>query len=111
VGGFRNHDAEAENTSLDEATDKIQNALSEFVKSYFKNTDNVKIQYRWSGIMGFAKDEQMIIGEHPERRSVYLMAGCSGHGMGLSFNAARVMVENAFNAALPSHLDIKRIFN
>lgn len=111
VGGFRNHDAEAENTSLDEATDKIQNALSDFVKSYFKNTDNVRIQYRWSGIMGFSKDEQMMIGKHPERRSVYLMAGCSGHGMGLSFNAARVMVENAFSAALPSHLDIQRIFN
>lgn len=111
VGGFRNHDPEAENTALDEATDKIQQALTDFVTGYFKNTDHVKIQYRWSGVMGFSKDEQMLIGEHPTKKSVYLMAGCSGHGMGLSFNAARVMVENAFNAKLPEHLDIKRISN
>lgn len=111
VGGFRNHDSANENTAFDEVTDKIQDALTNFATSYFKGTENVKIQYRWSGIMGFSKDEQMLIGEHPERRSVYLMAGCAGHGMGLSFNAARAMVENAFSAALPSHLDIKRIFS
>ncbi len=110
VGGFRNHDSEAENTSLDEATVKIQTALTEFVSSYFKNSKNIQIQYRWSGIMGFSEDEQMLIGEHPEKPNVFLMAGCSGHGMGLSFNAARVMVENAFGSALPQHLDIKRIF-
>jgi gamma-glutamylputrescine oxidase len=40
-----------------------------------------------------------------------LMAGCSGHGMGLSFNCARVMVENSFGALLPKHLDIKRFLN
>lgn len=109
VGGFRNHDIEAENTALDEATDKIQFALTEFVTSYFKNTENVRIQYRWSGIMGFSKDEQMLIGEHPSHPSMYVMAGCSGHGMGLSFNAARVLVENAFGVAVPTHLDIRRV--
>jgi glycine/D-amino acid oxidase-like deaminating enzyme len=111
VGGFRNHDIEAENTSHDEATDKIQNALTDFTTSYFKNTENIKIQYRWSGIMGFTKDEQMMIGEHPEKKNIYLMAGCSGHGMGLSFNAARVMVENSYGTQMPSYLDIKRVFN
>lgn len=111
VGGFRNHDIEAENTALDETTDKIQTALTEFVTSYFKNTENIRIQYRWSGIMGFSKDEQMLIGQHPERKNIHLMAGCSGHGMGLSFNAARVMVENAFGAPTPDHLSLKRIFN
>ncbi|MBC7421518.1 MAG: FAD-binding oxidoreductase [Bdellovibrio sp.] len=109
VGGFRNHDIEAENTALDETTDKIQKALTEFTQSYFQSTTNVKINYRWSGIMGFTNDGQMIIGAHPSKQGVYLMAGCSGHGMGLSFNSARVMVENSYGAQLPSHFDIKRI--
>lgn len=109
VGGFRNHDLEAENTSLDEVSDKIQNALTDFVTNYFKNLGPIRVQYRWSGTMAFSKDEQMIIGEHPDRKNLYLMAGCAGHGMGLSFNAARVLVENANGATVPSHLDIKRI--
>ncbi len=109
VGGFRNHDIDAENTALDEATDKIQKALTEFTQNYFQNTSEVKINYRWSGIMGFSKDEQMLIGAHPFIENVSLMAGCSGHGMGLSFNCARVMVENYFGQPLPDHLDIKRV--
>ncbi len=109
VGGFRNADMEAENTALDQATDKIQQALTQFTQSYFQNTSNVKINYRWSGIMGFTSDGQMLIGEHPQRQGVFTMAGCSGHGMGLSFNSARVMVDNAFGASLPAHVDIKRI--
>ena len=111
VGGFRNHDLEAENTALDEATEKIQAALTDFTTSYFQNSEKVKIQYRWSGIMGFSKDEQMLIGELPERKNLFIMAGCSGHGMGLSFNCARVMVENAFGKEVPSHLKLSRIFS
>ncbi len=109
VGGFRNHDIEAENTALDEATDKIQTALTEFTRSYFKNTADVKINYRWSGVMGFTADNQMIIGAHPQKPNVYLMAGCSGHGMGLSFISARSMVNNAYGSPIPAHLNIQRI--
>ncbi|MBY0554455.1 FAD-binding oxidoreductase [bacterium] len=109
VGGFRNHDIEAENTALDESTDKIQSALTEFVQNYFQNTKSVKINYRWSGIMGFSDDAQMIIGKHPKYNNIHLMAGCSGHGMGLSFNSARVMVENSEGTELPNHLNINRI--
>lgn len=104
VGGFRNHDAEAENTAFDESTDKIQTALSEFVHGYFQNTADVKINYRWSGVMGFTPDGQMLVGAHPQRRNVYLMAGCSGHGMGLSFHAARVLAESARGGIVPAHL-------
>lgn len=109
VGGFRNHDIDAENTSHDEATEKIQQALTEFTQNYFQNTDHVAINYRWSGVMGFTSDEQMIIGRVPRRSHFHVMAGCSGHGMGLSFNCARILVDNAFGAKLPSHFDISRI--
>lgn len=109
AGGFRNHDIEAENTAFDEATAKIQRALTEFVQNYFQNTQDVKINYRWSGIMGFSDDAQMIIGKHPQYNNIHLMAGCSGHGMGLSFNSARVMVENSLGKELPNHLNINRI--
>ncbi len=108
VGGFRNHDLEAENTNLDQVTDKIQQALEDFTKSYFKELVQVKINYRWSGIMGFTPDNQMIIGKLPEKQNAYTMAGCSGHGMGLSFHAARVLIDSIYDGKIPEHLDIQR---
>ena len=110
VGGFRNEDLINENTNQDEISEKIQNALSKFTKNYFKITKNIKINYRWSGIMGFTSDSQMILGQHPKQNNIYIMAGCSGHGMGLSFHAAKQLVDNIFEKTLPEHLDIKRFF-
>lgn len=108
IGGFRNHDTENENTAHDQATEKIQAALEDFAKTYFENTTNIKINYRWSGIMGFSPDEQMIIGEHPQIKNIHVMAGCSGHGMGLSFHAAQKLVDGSFGQQIPSYLDIAR---
>ncbi len=110
VGGFRNHDLEAENTALDEATSRIQEALTEFTSTYFKQARGAKIKYRWSGIMGFSKDEQMLVGQHPERPNVFVMAGCASHGMGLSFNVGRVLVDSSYGIRPPDYLDIGRVF-
>ena len=108
VGGFRNMDAEAENTDTEMITDKIQNALTDFTRSYFNNTENIKINYRWSGIMGFAPDSQMLVGAVPTRQNSYFMAGCASHGMGLSFNTAKVLAGSLFGEAIPSHLSADR---
>lgn len=108
VGGFRNMDIEAENTDSEIITDKIQNALTDFTRTYFNNTENVKINYRWSGIMGFAPDSQMLVGALPTRQNSYFMAGCASHGMGLSFNTAKVLVDSIDNKPVPSHLRADR---
>ena len=108
IGGFRNHDIDAENTSIDTITDKIQSALTEFTYGYFKNTKNIKIQHRWSGIMGFTPDGQMILGEHPVHKNMFLMGGCSGHGMGLSFHAAKVLAGTVFNEPVLANFEISR---
>lgn len=94
VGGFRNADIESENTDQDKVNGKIQKALENFLKNYFEKTQNIRVSYRWSGIMSFTPDEQMIIGALPQKSNIHIMAGCSGHGMGLSFHAARAMVKN-----------------
>ncbi len=104
VGGFRNSDPQSENTDQHGITDKIQNDLENFVRNYFFQTQNIKITHRWSGIMGFTTDQQLIIGEHPQKPNVHIMAGCAGHGMGLSFHAAQAMVKNT----APDFFNIKR---
>ena len=108
VGGFRNLSLETENTLLDQTTDVIQEALLQFIKDHFKHGKKAKAAYQWSGIMGFTPDEQMLIGPSPENPNIHLMAGCSGHGMGLSFHAAKVLVSSLSGATIPSHLDIRR---
>lgn len=109
IGGFRNLDLDNENTYNDQVSDKIQNALFDFTKNFFDFTSQAKIKNQWSGVMGFTPDGQMIIGEAPQFRNVHMMAGCSGHGMGLSFHAAKVLVESLSDVtAVPSHLSVNR---
>lgn len=108
VGGFRNMDMDAENTDVELITEKIQNALTEFTRTYFKNTENIKINFRWSGIMGFAPDSQMLVGQLQTRENSFFMAGCASHGMGLSFNTAKVLVGSLFGEAIPNHLHAHR---
>lgn len=110
VGGFRNADLLNENTNEDKISEKIQDALTEFTESYFNLNKSIKINYRWSGIMGFTADGQMILGQHPQKKNIYIMAGCSGHGLGLSFHAAKRLVDNIFSKPLPQHLNIQRFF-
>ena len=110
IGGFRNLDLETENTFTDQVSEKIQNALFEFTRNFFDFTKEAKIKNQWSGIMGFTSDGQMAIGESPELKDVHLMAGCSGHGMGLTFHAAKVLVESLAGGKIPAHLNVSRFF-
>lgn len=108
IGGFRNLSLETENNLLDQTTEVIQEALIKFVRDTFKHGKSAKVAYQWSGIMGFTPDEQMIIGALPNNPGVSLMAGCSGHGMGLSFHAAKVLVGSLFDKEIPPHLNLNR---
>jgi len=108
IGGFRNLSLETENNLLDQTTEVIQDALLEFVRERFKHGKAAKVAYQWSGIMGFTPDEQMMIGALPDNPGISLMAGCSGHGMGLSFHAAKVLVGNTLGREIPAHLNIER---
>lgn len=108
VGGFRNLAREAENTYADETTTVIQQALGQFLKDHFKYGAEAKVAYQWSGIMGFSPDGQMILGKSAQSPRVHVMAGCSGHGMGLSFHAGKTLVSTLHGGEVPAHLDVKR---
>lgn len=108
IGGFRNLSLETENNLLDQTTEVIQEALIRFVRETFKYGKEAKVAYQWSGIMGFTPDEQMMIGALPHNPGISLMAGCSGHGMGLSFHAAKVLAGSVHGREIPEHLNLKR---
>lgn len=108
IGGFRNLATEAENTYADETTEIIQKALFDFVREHFKFGTQAKVASQWSGIMGFTVDGQMIMGAPKDRPHLHLMAGCSGHGMGLSFHAGKVLAESLTGGKIPTHLSLHR---
>jgi gamma-glutamylputrescine oxidase len=108
IGGFRNLSLQTENNLLDQTTPAIQEALFNFVQEHFKYGPQAKIAYQWSGIMGFTPDDHMMIGVSPENKNVHLMAGCGGHGMGLSFHAAKILVGSVFGQSIPDYLNIQR---
>lgn len=109
IGGFRNLSLETENTHTDQTTSTIQNALLAFVRERFKHGANAKVAYQWSGIMGFSPDGQMLLGAMPGQENIHIMAGCSGHGMGLSFHAGKVLAESLNGGRIPEHLRLSRL--
>lgn len=108
IGGFRNLAADAEATYADTTTPIIQEALLDFVRSHFTLGKEAKVAYQWSGVMAYSPDGQMILGTLPEHKNVHVMSGCSGHGMGLSFHAAKTLVGSVFGEQIPEHLRITR---
>lgn len=108
IGGFRNLDAETEKTHADNTTEIIQQSLFNFVKNHFRLGAQAQIARQWAGIMGYSPDGQMLIGSLEEDPHLYYIAGCSGHGMGLSFNAAKTLVDGIYGEKIPNHLSVRR---
>jgi len=108
IGGFRNLALEAENTFADQTTSLIQGTLLKFVQDHFKQGSQARVAYQWSGLMAFTQDGQMLLGQAPEKQNIHLMAGCCGHGMGLSFHAAKHLIGSLYGEKIPEHLALTR---
>lgn len=108
IGGFRNLASETEKTHADQTTEVIQAALFDFVKNHFRLGPQAEIARQWAGIMGYSPDGQMLIGAVSDEPNLHYLAGCSGHGMGLSFNAAKTLVDGIYGIEIPTYLHIKR---
>jgi glycine/D-amino acid oxidase-like deaminating enzyme len=83
-GGGRNLDFDGENTTYFGLTDTIQNSLEYYLKEVILPDDNIEIEYRWSGIMGFGKIKHPIIKQISEN----VLAAGRLNGMGISIGMA-----------------------
>ena len=90
VGGCRDVDAARETGYRMITTKKIQKKLEDLLH---KLSIESKVAYRWSGIMGFTKDQLPLIGSMPSTKNLLISAGYSGHGLGFSFIAGRMISE------------------
>lgn len=93
LGGARHrHDVE-ERGYVDTTTRSLQADLETFLHGHFPQTEGLRIQQRWSGVMGFSPDGLPVVGEVPEIAGSYYATGFTGHGMGYGFRFGRMMAE------------------
>ncbi|HLE35212.1 MAG TPA: FAD-dependent oxidoreductase [Nitrososphaerales archaeon] len=90
VGGFRGLDFAREKGYRLGTTKKIQKSLE---KLLVRMSPKFKVEYRWSGIMGFTKDHLPLIGSIPGAGNLLVSAGYSGHGLGFGFIAGKMISE------------------
>lgn len=108
IGGFRQLEKATEVGYSDHTTDVIQNALHDFVQKHLPRFASQTVTHRWSGIMGFSKDGQPMVGSLPEDQQVFFLGGYTGHGIGLAFNTAKCLVDLVYGRDIPRWLSARR---
>lgn len=108
IGGFRQLEKATEVGYSDHTTDIIQSALMDFVHKHLPQFEGKNITHRWSGIMGFSKDGQPMVGALPDDNQVFFLGGYTGHGIGLAFHTAKATVDMIFGRDVPKWLSARR---
>lgn len=93
IGGFRNADVEREVGFSDEVNPIINEKLEGFLHKHFPILRGKKIDYRWSGVMGFAADGYPMVGSLPHNPSIYYAVGFTAHGLGFTFKIGQVLAD------------------
>jgi gamma-glutamylputrescine oxidase len=91
LGGWRDMDMAAEVGTVDVLNQAIQTELERVAVGLCGN--DVQIDHRWSGIMGFTPDRRPLVGLIPGAANVAICAGFSGHGLAMAFHSAKLVVD------------------
>lgn len=108
IGGFRQLEKATEVGYSDHITDVIQNALHDFIKHHLPQYEGKSVSHRWSGVMGFSKDGQPLVGALPDDNQVFFLGGYTGHGLGLAFHSGKCLTDVIFGRQIPHWISAKR---
>lgn len=108
IGGFRQLEKETEVGISDHTTDGIQTALHDFVVTHLPQFKDAKVTHRWSGVMGFSRDGQPMVGAIPDDPQVYFAGGYTAHGIGLAFHTTKRLVDVIYGREVPKWLSARR---
>jgi len=81
LGGGRNIDFKAEETTVFGETEKVQTALESLLSNVILPEVNYEIDYRWSGIMAFGKILEPLIEE--VKPNIFCATRCNGMGIAI----------------------------
>ncbi|WP_377061583.1 NAD(P)/FAD-dependent oxidoreductase [Negadavirga shengliensis] len=95
IGGARHLDPITENTSQDGINPSIKSWLMHFVNHILKIEEGWRIDYEWTGIMGFGEKKDPLSAEI--EKNVFILGGYSGMGVSMAFESARELVSKIGN--------------
>lgn len=90
LGGRRHLFFDAEQSGEAEPTRAVQDALDDYRAKHMPSSRDAKVRQRWAGIMGFSKDGFPLLGPVPGRERIELLAGFTGHGLGMAVACGRL---------------------
>ena len=108
IGGFRQIEKATEVGYSDHITEPIQNALHEFVVHHLSQFKSARVVHRWSGVMGFSRDGEPMIGSIPDDPQIFFAGGYTAHGIGLAFHTTKRLVDLIFGREIPAWLSARR---
>src|SRR5207247_897075 len=91
LGGFRDIDADAEETDDEATTPSIQAALERFLRETLEL--DATIDRRWAGVFGLTDDLLPLAGRVSDDERVWIAAGYSGHGNVLGLACGELVAE------------------
>lgn len=91
LGGARNKDFETETTTHFDINESIKKWLISFADSILKLEKGWKIDYEWTGIMGFASSKSPVIKKVD--KTAYVAAGLGGMGVAIGMQIGRNAAE------------------
>lgn len=108
IGGFRQVEKETEVGTSDHITEPIQKALHDFVVTHLPQFKEARVTHRWSGVMGFSKDGEPMVGALPDDPQVFFAGGYTAHGIGLAFHTTKRLVDVMFGREIPAWISARR---
>lgn len=93
AGGLRHHAMDVEIGYDEVTTDFLEDRIRQWFIGHFPELDNAKVVGKWGGTMGFSADGLPMLGALPGREGVHLLAGFTGHGLGMAFECARGLAQ------------------
>ncbi|MEC7519692.1 MAG: FAD-binding oxidoreductase [Myxococcota bacterium] len=112
VGGRRHLFRDDEATDSLAPSDAVQAALEAYLEAHLPFAAGAPITDRWAGTMGFSPDELPLLGPAPGLPDrVHVLAGFTGHGLGLATALAELAVDLLTGAASADDARMARLFD
>lgn len=73
---------------------KIQSALAQFLPDAFPSFPEFVARQQWAGIMDETADGKTIVGQWPDGRNIWVVAGFGGHGLPPALGVGKALAES-----------------
>ncbi len=110
LGGCRYADEHGERGFEEEVNPKVQAALETFYRQTYPQYAGLRIERRWSGLMGFSRDGLPIIGTVGGDPSLWCAVGFTGYGLGICWSVGEAAAQ-ALNDEVTELTEILPMFS